>query len=194
SGKVYRKPVRGEEQLWADLTEVEATALALGPDGTLYIGASPGGKIYAIKDKGKPKVYYETGEKYVWDLAFGKDGALYAATGTNGKIFRITEKSKSKTAVYFDSDATNVMDLGFDNDGNLLACTQGKAYLIQISDKDKGYILFAASQDELRSLTVDRAGNIYVAANSSRISSVFDKKTTKTEDKDFGAKLTGSGV
>lgn len=194
SGKVYRKPVRGEKQLWADLTEVQATALAIGPDGTLYVGASPGGKIYTVKEKGKPEVFYETGEKYVWDLVFDEDGALYAATGTNGKIYRITDKSKSKTAIYFDSDATNVMDLGFDNDGNLLACTQGKAYLIRISEKDTAYILYAASQDELRSLTVDRAGNIYVAANSSRISSVFDKKTTKTKDTDFGAKLSGSGV
>lgn len=194
SGKVYRKPASGKQELWADLTEVEATALALAPDGTLYIGASPGGKIYSVQEKGNPKIFYETGEKYVWDLAIGKDGALYAATGTNGKIFRITEESKSKKAVYFDSDATNVMDLGFDNDGNLLACTQGKAYLIRISEANKGYILYAASQDELRSLTVDRAGNIYVAANSARISSVFDKKSTSTEDKDFGAKLSGSGI
>jgi hypothetical protein len=195
SGKVFRIMPDGKQELWADLSEVEATALAVNSKGVLYVGASPGGKIYEVKAKGKPVLSWETGEKYVWDLAIDGKDVLYAATGTAGKIFRISY-SGGRAALYFDSDATNVMDLDFDAEGNLLAATQGKAYLIRISEENKGYVLYAASQDELRSITVGADGNIYAAANSSRISSVFDKSSTSTSSasSEFGSKLGGQGV
>lgn len=192
SGKVYRVDASGKQELWADLTEVQATAVAWGPDDRLYIGASPGGKIYTAETKGKPALFVETGEKYVWDLAFSPEGHLFAATGTAGKIYRI-EKGAKKAELFYDSDATNVMQLAFDATGQLLAATQGKAYLMQISAEKQAYILYSASQDELRSLTVDADGTVYAAANSARISSVFDKSSTSTASPDV-SKLSGEGV
>lgn len=190
SGKVFRMQSNGKMDVWADLSEVQATALAIDPKGGLLIGASPGGKIYRVTEKGKPEVFFETGEKYVWDMIFDRNGLLYAATGTSGKLFRI--RGERNGEVYYDSDATNAMALAFDKDGHLLAATQGKGYVLRISSPRDAYILYAASQDEIRSLTVDDQGNIYAAANSARVSSVFDKSTTSTGD--FGSGLDGKGV
>lgn len=192
SGKVFRIGPDGRQELWCDLTELQATALAVSPDGQLYVGASPGGKIYVVADQGNARPSWETGEEYIWDMLFDADGALFVATGTSGKIYRIADRD-SKAEVYYDSEATNVMDLEFDLEGRLLAATQGKAYVIQISEANKGYILYAASQDELRALSVDGAGNIYAAANSARISQVFDKSTTGSESSNL-SKLGGTGV
>lgn len=185
SGKVFRLQKNGKLDLWADLAEVQATALAIDPKGGLLIGASPGGKIYRVTEKGKPQLFFETKEKYVWDMIFDRNGMLYAATGTEGRIFRI--RAERNGEVYYDSEATNVMDLAFDSSGNLLAATQGKGYVLRVSEPNNGYVLYASSQDEVRALTVDAHGNIYAAANASRVSSVLDKTTTGT----FGSSLTG---
>ncbi len=190
SGKVFRMQSNGKLDVWADLSEVEATALAIDPKGGLLIGASPGGKIYRVTEKGKPEVFFETGEKYIWDMIFDRNGLLYAATGTSGKVYRI--RGERNGEVYYDSDATNAMALAFDKDGNLLAATQGKGYVLRISESGTGYILYASSQDEIRSLTVDDEGNIYAAANSVQMSSVFDKSTTGSGG--FGSGLDGKGI
>ena len=190
NGKVFRLESGDDTpELWADLTEVQATAIVADPHGGVLVGASPGGKIYKIAKKGKPELYYETREKYVWDMAFDTSGTLFAATGTSGKIIQITGSQKGE--LLFDSDATNVMSLGFDKDGKLLAATQGKGYVIRIDGPKSAYVLYAASQDEVRSLAVDAIGNIYAAANSVRVSSLLDKPTTSTTG--FGSALDGAG-
>lgn len=190
NGKVFRLQSNGKLEEWADLTEVQATALAIDPKGGLLIGASPSGKIYRVTKKGKAELFFETGEKYVWDLIFDRSGLLYAATGTSGKIYRI--RGERNGEVYYDSDATNVLNLNFDSDGHLLAATQGKGYVLRINKANNAYVLYSASQDEVRALAVDGAGNIYAAANSTRLSSVFDKATTGSSS--FGSGLTGSGA
>lgn len=190
SGKVFRMQGNGKPEVWADLSEVEATALAIDPKGGILVGSSPGGKIYRVTEKDKPQLFFETGEKYVWDMIFDRNGMLYVATGTSGKVYRI--RGERNGEVYYDSDATNAMALAFDRDGNLLAATQGKGYVLRISGPGDAYILYASSQDEVRSLTVDEDGNIYAAANSARVSSVFDKSTTSSSD--FASGLEGKGI
>jgi len=189
NGKVFRLQSNGKLEEWADLTEVQATALAIDPKGGLLIGASPSGKIYRVTKKGKAELFFETGEKYVWDLIFDRNGLLYAATGTSGKIYRI--RGERNGEVYYDSDATNVLNLNFDSDGHLLAATQGKGYVLRVNKANNAYVLYSASQDEVRALAVDGAGNIYAAANSTRLSSIFDKTTTASSS--FGSGLVGSG-
>ena len=113
-------------------------------------------------------------------MIFDRNGVLYAATGPNGKIFRI--RGKNNGEVFFDSDATNVMALAFDRDGRLIAATQGKAYVFRVSEPRKAYVMFASEEDECRALAVDNSGNIYVAVNSSRMSSVFDRPSPGESD------------
>lgn len=176
-GKVFHRTADGKNELWADLPEVEALSLAVDPTGGVLVGASPGGKIYRIVQPGKPQLYFETGEQYIWDMIFDRNGVLYAATGPNGKIFRI--RGQNNGELFYDSDATNVMALGFDREGKLIAATQGKAFVLRLSGPREGYVLYASREDECRALTVDREGNIYVAVNSARISSVFERPQPK---------------
>jgi len=189
NGKVFHLQKNGKLEVWADLLEVQATAVAIDPKGGVLIGASPSGKIYRAATKGKTVLFFETGEKYIWDMIFDRSGVLYAATGPNGKIYRI--RGERNGEAYYDSDATNVMALNFNGEGQLLAATQGKGYVLRISDPSHAYIMYAASQDEVRALAVDDNGNIYAAANSARISSVFDKSSTSTTG--FGTGLDGQG-
>lgn len=172
-GKVWRVEPNGKTELWADLEEVEVTAITVDLTGGVLVGASPGGRIYRVVEAGKPRLFFETKEQHVWDLIFDRNGVLYVATGPNGKIFRV--RGEQNGELYYDSEATNVMGLGFDSEGNLLAATQGKAMVLRISKPNAAYVLYSATEDECRSLTVDNNGNIYVAVNSARLSSLFDR-------------------
>ncbi|MCX7626051.1 MAG: hypothetical protein N2Z21_07560 [Candidatus Sumerlaeaceae bacterium] len=172
-GKVWRLEPDGKLQLWADLDEIEVTALAVDFTGGVLVGASPSGKIYRVVQAGNPELFFDTKEQHVWDMIFDRDGVLYVATGPHGKIFRI--RGPNNGEVYYDTHATNVMGLAFDGDGALLAATQGKAYVLRIPRSGSATVLYAASEDECRALTVDRTGNIYVAVNSARLSSVLER-------------------
>jgi hypothetical protein len=182
-------------ELWADLTEVEALSLAVDSTGGLIIGASPGGKIYRVVEPGKPKLLFNTGEQHVWSLVFDRDGTLYAGTGVNGRIYRI--RGENNGEVFYDSpSATNVMALTFDSEGRLLAGTQGKGFVLRVTGKDSAFVLHAAAEDEVRSLTVDSDGNIYAAVNGQRVTSLMeqlerDSRTTGTATSSGGAQRGG---
>lgn len=166
NGKVFRWTPDGKTELWADLAEVQAMAIAIDATGGVLVGAAPGGKIYRIVEANKPQLFFETGEQYIWDMILDRNGLLYAATGPNGRIFRI--RGERNGEVMFDSDATNVLDLDFTPDGRLLAATQGKGMVLRVDKPNDAYVLHASPDDECRSLALDSSGNIYVAVNGFR--------------------------
>ncbi|MBX7244791.1 MAG: hypothetical protein K1X53_04790 [Candidatus Sumerlaeaceae bacterium] len=166
NGKIYRWLPSGKSELWATLTEAQATAIAIDSTGGVLVGASPGGKIYRIVDQNKPQLFFDTHEQYIWDMIFDRNGLLYAATGVTGKVFRI--RGPNNGEVYYDSGATNVLALTFSSEGKLIAATQGKGLVLRLDGPRDGYILYASPEDEIRALTVDKHGNIYAAVNGAR--------------------------
>ncbi|MBW3634904.1 MAG: hypothetical protein KY445_00385 [Armatimonadetes bacterium] len=86
--------------------EVAITALALGGDGHLYAGASPGGRVYRFAPDGAKTTILESGQTFVHALAFDGAGNLLVATGGEaGKVFRVatpatvSDASLAKTRV-----------------------------------------------------------------------------------------------
>lgn len=80
--RVYENPVP---------TESGARAMAVGPDGNIYLGTLPKAhflkldvKAGKLTDLGRPSVT----ESYIWDVSFGSDGRLYGATYPNAKLVR----------------------------------------------------------------------------------------------------------
>ncbi|MCD6384817.1 hypothetical protein J7M23_03475 [Candidatus Sumerlaeota bacterium] len=166
-GKVFIVNLEKKKgELLCDQKEMEIYAIAVGSNGEVFFGASPGGKIYKCTEDGEPVLFFETNEDYVWDLVFDKDGNLYAATGKEGKIFKISPDGKGE--VYFDTPSANVMTLAFNPKGTLLAGTQGKGFIYRIDKKDKGFVLYEPSQDEVRQIICVGDGTIYAVVNAER--------------------------
>ena len=163
NGKVFRVTPDGKSEVWADLDEVQATALAIDATGGVLIGATPSGKIYRAVERGKPEVFFETGEQYVWDLILDREGLLYAATGPEGRIWRI--RGERNGEIFYDSDTTNFLALGFDSSGRLLAAGQGPGVVLRVDKPGQGYVLYASPDDEVKALAVDNRGCIYAAVN-----------------------------
>ena len=79
---VFPSPIPGQSGAWA---------LALGPDGSIYVGTVGAAHILrldwsrrALVDLGRPS----TTEQYIWQLALGTDKKLYGCTYPNAKLVR----------------------------------------------------------------------------------------------------------
>ena len=79
---VFQNPIPGQGAVWA---------MALGPDGNIYIGTSPGAHLLKLDtaretlvDLGVPA----RGETYIWAMALGADNRIYAGTYPNCKLVR----------------------------------------------------------------------------------------------------------
>ena len=80
--QVFPCPVARESGAWA---------MALGPDGNLYLGTLPTAHILQFNprtgvfaDRGRPSGT----EQYIWGLALGADGKLYGGTYPSAKLIR----------------------------------------------------------------------------------------------------------
>ena len=86
-------PLTGETDVFSSPvpTEIGAWALAVGPDGCIYVGTLPNAHILkldwtqrALVDLGRPSPT----EQYIWQLAVGADGKLYGCTYPGAKLVR----------------------------------------------------------------------------------------------------------
>ena len=87
-GKVFKVDAAGKGTLFADLAELNVSALALGKAGEIYAATLPDGKVYQINSSGAASVYFDPKEKYIWSLAVLADGSLAIGTGENGRSTR----------------------------------------------------------------------------------------------------------
>jgi hypothetical protein len=159
SGKILRVDSAGKVETEIQLVEQEVTALAMGPDGAVYAGASPGGKVYRIQGS-KSSLYYDTKAQYVWALAFD-GGALYVGTGLPGEIHRVTASGKGER-VHATTDA-HVRTLFVDAAGRLWAGTSGNGLVLRIDKAGRVATVYDSSKPEVTAITADRSGRIWVA-------------------------------
>ncbi len=84
-GKIFKVDASGSGRLFADLNELNVSALAIGKSGEIYAGTSPDGKVYRIDASGKAAIYFDPKDKYIWSLAILSDGSLAVGTGDKRK-------------------------------------------------------------------------------------------------------------
>lgn len=74
---------------------VNATSMALGPDGLLYVSSRFEGRVYRVHDDGRYEVM-GSDLGIATGLAFAPDGSLYVGD-RSGTIFRIDDKGRTET-------------------------------------------------------------------------------------------------
>ncbi len=165
-GRIYRvDAVSGNGKMFADLNELNVSALAIGKDGAIFAGTSPDGKVYRIDASGNAAVFFEPKEKYIWSLAVLNDGSLAVGTGENGKIYKVkTANSKPETSLLFDTSETHIISLATDKQGNLYAGTDGNGLVLRFAPDGKPFALLDSSLREIHSLAIGSDGSIYALA------------------------------
>jgi len=178
-GRIFRVDVSGSGKMFADLNELNVSALATGKDGALYAGTSPDGKVYRISSSGTPEVFFEPREKYIWSLAVLNDGSLAVGTGENGKIYRVKSAiAKPETSLLFDTSETHIISLAVDKQGNLYAGTDAKGLGLRFSPDGKPFALLDSSLREIHQIAIGNDGSVYALAVSDAASA--SKQTTST--------------
>ncbi|MBW7995275.1 MAG: hypothetical protein FVQ81_01640 [Candidatus Glassbacteria bacterium] len=162
-GLVLRVNVNGDTSVVYDALEPEVMALAVAPNGDLFVGASPEGRVYRIPGgTGQAEVYFDPEEKYIWKILPGPAGELFVAVGFKGKVYKVTGSHRG--SLILDSDENHIISLALDRKGNLLAGSSGSALLYQI-DADGGVsIVYDSPLNDMRSIVVDSDNNLFVVA------------------------------
>ncbi len=170
-GRIFRVGASGSGKIFADLNELNVSALAIGRDGALYAGTSPDGKVYRISANGMPEVFFEPKEKYIWSLAVLSDGSLAIGTGENGKIYRVKSANATpETSLFFDTSETHIISLATDKQGNLYAGTDAKGLVLRFSPSGKPFALLDSSLREIHQIAVGNDGSVYALAVSNAAS------------------------
>ncbi|MEJ7623229.1 MAG: PQQ-binding-like beta-propeller repeat protein [Pyrinomonadaceae bacterium] len=164
-GKVFRIDAAGRGALFADLAELNVTALALGRAGEVYAGTSPDGKVYRIDQSGAASVYFAPAEKYIWSLAVVSDGSLAVATGDQGRIYKVRAVNATPTAsLLFDTSETHVISLAADARGNLYAGTDSNGLVMRFGSDGKPFGLLDSPLREIHDIALAADGSLYVLA------------------------------
>jgi hypothetical protein len=164
-GRIFKVGANGTGATFADLAELNVSALATGRNGELFAATSPDGKVYQIDASGKPTVYFEPKEKYIWSLAVMADGSLAVATGDGGKIYRVRAAGAVPAAsLLFDTSETHVISLAADRSGNLYAGTDSGGLVLKFGADGKPFGLLDSPLREIHELAVGPDGSVYALA------------------------------
>lgn len=164
-GRIYKVAPSGSGAMFADLTELNVSAIAVGRNGELFAATSPDGKVYQLDSAGKATVYFDPKEKYIWSLAVMSDGSLAIGTGENGKIYRVRSANASPDAsVLFDTSETHIISLAADAKGNLYAGTDSGGLVMRFGPDGKPFGLLDSPLREIHELSVGPDGSVYVLA------------------------------
>jgi sugar lactone lactonase YvrE len=180
-GRIYKVSPSGSGAMFADLTELNVTSLAIGRSGEVYAATSPDGKVYRIDASGRAEVFFEPKEKYVWALAVMTDGSLAIGTGEGGKIFRVRSAGATPEAsLMFDTSETHIISLAVDKQGNLYAGTDSNGLVMRFGADGKPFGLLDSPLREIHEITIGPDGSAYVLALGESASVATPTSSTAT--------------
>jgi hypothetical protein len=168
AGKIYKMSKSGKVELYFQVPEMDVLCLARDRKGNLYAGTSPNGKIYKITEKGQGGTFFNPREKYIWDLFFIERDVLLAAVGESGGIYQINMEGEGIQILK--TEENHVLCVEKDLNEDIIAGTGGTGRVYRISRGKKPSILFESSYEEIRSVALDREGNVYAAAGGRIVS------------------------
>lgn len=164
-GKIIKVASDGKGSIFADLAELNVSALALGRNGEIFAGTSPDGKVYRISPNGIPTVYFEPKEKYIWSLATLPDGSLAVATGDGGRVYKVSAAGADPIrSILFDTSETHIISLVADGKGNLYAGTDSNGLVMRFGADGRPFGLLDSPLREIHEMAIGPDGSLYVLA------------------------------
>src|SRR5688500_272595 len=145
-------------ELVAETTSPFLWAMAVAPDGSIYVGSGNEGKVFKIGASGKAETFFDSTELEVHALALAPDGSLFAATSPEGRIYKIDGTGKSAT--FFDPEDKYIWSLALDAQGNVYAGTGEKGLIYKITPDGKGAPFYATRATHVIALTFERSGQL----------------------------------
>jgi sugar lactone lactonase YvrE len=145
-------------ELVAETTSPFLWAMAVAPDGSIYVGSGNEGKVFRITAAGKAETFFDTTELEVHALALAPDGSLYAATSPEGRVYKIDRTGQG--VPFFDPEDKYIWSLALDAQGNVYAGTGEKGLIYKITPDGKGAPFYATKATHVIALTFERNGQL----------------------------------
>lgn len=181
-GKVFKVDASGKGAVFADLAELNVSALAVGTKGEVFAATMPDGKVYQLAADGKSSVYFDPKEKYIWSLAVLADGSLAVGTGETGKIYKVKSAGAApESSLLFDTSETHIIALVADKAGNLYAGTDSNGLVIKFGADGKPFGVLDSPLREIHDLAVGADGSVYALALGDSVSAAKTDATTETK-------------
>ncbi|HEY0460019.1 MAG TPA: hypothetical protein VGC97_12850 [Pyrinomonadaceae bacterium] len=184
-GKVFKVDAGGKGTLFADLAELNVSALAIGKSGEIFAATLPDGKVYQLSAGGTATVYFDPKEKYIWSLAALPDGSLAVGTGDNGKIYKVRAANATpESSLLFDTSETHIISLAADKQGNLYAGTDSNGLVLRFGADGKPFGVLDSALREIHELAIGADGSVYALALGESVSApkAADAATTATPE------------
>lgn len=143
---------------------MNATGLAVGPDGQLYVSSRHEGSIYRVAANGNMSVYAQ-GMGVATGIAFDREGNLYAGD-RSGSVFKISREREIYVFATLEPSVA-AYHLAFDYADNLYvsAPTTTSSDPIYMIDPEGQITEFYRGLGRPQGLAFDNEGNLYVAAS-----------------------------
>jgi sugar lactone lactonase YvrE len=149
---------------------LNATGLAFGPDGYLYVSSRAEGTVYRVSSEGAVSTYAE-GMGVATGIAFDRDGNLYVGD-REGTIFKVGPDkgplSDKETFVYATLEpSVAAYHLAFNDEGVLFVTgpTTSSNQAVYAIDRDGRTTVFYQGLGRAQGMALDVDGNLYVAAS-----------------------------
>ena len=99
-------------------------ALALDPQGQLYVGTGDRGEIFRVDRQGNGALFFKSDEAQIRALRFDNSGNLIAGTDGSGLVYRISPSGEG--FVLYSAPKKEITALAVDKDGNIYAAGAGE--------------------------------------------------------------------
>ena len=98
-------------------------ALALDPDGRLYVATGDHGEIFRVNPDGTSSLFFRSDEAHIRCIAFDPHGNLIAGSDGSGLIYRISPSGEA--FVLYSAPKKEITALAIDAQGNIYAAAAG---------------------------------------------------------------------
>lgn len=148
---------------------LNATGLAIGPDGYLYVSSRAEGTVYRVSPEGAMAVYAE-GMGIATGIAFDRDGNLFVGD-RSGTIFKLTPRAAGGDPEIFVfatlEPSMAAYHLAFNGAGMLFVTgpTTSSNQAIYAVDRDGATSVFYRGLGRAQGMAFDVHDNLYVAAS-----------------------------
>ena len=162
-GKVYKYAIGPGTipNVIFDAEEMQAIALALDRNNTLYVATAPNGKIYKMNKEKGFSVFATLEENTIYTMVFDKFDNLIVGTGNEGRVYSVDKGGTAK--ILYNSAEKSITALKLMEDGSILAGTYPGGILYKLSSDGKSYVLYDSDLEEISSI-VTEGTTIYFSA------------------------------
>jgi len=179
-GRLYR--LDGDElTLLFEETTADLPALAVAPDGDVFVGTAPGGQVYRISPGGEATLFFDTGQGYVWSMAYSEEHGLLVGTGASAKVY-LVDTDGSGEVLYESAESSITAIAG--SGRTVLAGTSGEGLLLDITPGSPPAVLFDSDFEEISAIVPGVRGETYFASTRVSLEDALDR--TGDEDSSFG--------